>query len=131
MKEEIFFKKLSLVKECSTTKKSGDSIIKNFDFLKRFGTRFDLYIDLLNEEIVTLEVEKEWEEFPYLSWKCRKRFVLQVWKNHYQNLNKVWKMKRQKKSDAENQEEKGLKIWTQDQMLSRLAIFFSSIKSSK
>ena len=59
MKEEIFFKKLSLVKECSTTKKSGDSIIKNFDFLKRFGTRFVLYIDLLNEEIVTLEVEKE------------------------------------------------------------------------
>ena len=40
-------------------------------------------------------------------------------------------MKRQKKSDEENQEEKGLKILTQDQMLSRLAIFFSSIKSSK
>ena len=27
----------------------GDPIIKNFDFLKRFGTLYDLLLDLLNE----------------------------------------------------------------------------------
>ena len=39
--------------------KTGNLIIKNFDFLKRFGTLYDLLIDLLSEEISTLEAAKE------------------------------------------------------------------------
>ena len=39
--------------------KTGNLIIKNFDFLKRFGTLYDLLIDLLSEKISTLEAAKE------------------------------------------------------------------------
>ena len=39
------------------------------------------------------------------------------------------KMRRQKKSDEENQEGQGLKILTPDQMLSRLPITLSQLKS--
>ena len=42
--------------------KTGDPIIKNFDFFKRFGTLYDLLIDLLNEKINTLEQKKERKE---------------------------------------------------------------------
>ena len=42
--------------------KTGDSIISNFDFLKRFGTLYDLLLVLLNEKISTLEAPKEQEE---------------------------------------------------------------------
>ena len=42
--------------------KTGDSIINNFDFLKRFGTLYDLLLILLNEKISTLEAPKEQEE---------------------------------------------------------------------
>ena len=42
--------------------KTGNLIIKNFDFLKRFGTLYDLLTDLLSEEISTLEAAKEREE---------------------------------------------------------------------
>ena len=38
--------------------KTGDPIINNFDFLKRFGTLYDLLIDLLNEKVNTLEEKK-------------------------------------------------------------------------
>ena len=42
--------------------KTGNLIIKNFDFLKRFGTLYDLLIDLLNEKVNTLEEKKEQKE---------------------------------------------------------------------
>ena len=38
--------------------KTGDPIIANYDFLKRFGTLHNLLIDLLNEKISTLKVVK-------------------------------------------------------------------------
>ena len=42
--------------------KTGDPIIKNFDFLKRFGTLHELLIDLLNEKVKTFRATKEQEE---------------------------------------------------------------------
>ena len=42
--------------------KAGDLSIKNFDFLKRFGTLYDLLIDLLSEKISTLVAKKKQEE---------------------------------------------------------------------
>ena len=39
--------------------KTGDPIIKNFDFLKRFGTLYDILLDLLNEKISTIKAVKE------------------------------------------------------------------------
>ena len=43
--------------------KTGNLIIDNFDFLKRYVKLYDLLIDLLNEKISTLEVtqEKKWD----------------------------------------------------------------------
>ena len=42
--------------------KTGNPIFKNFDFLERFGTLYDLLIDLLNEKISTLVAAKEQNE---------------------------------------------------------------------
>ena len=42
--------------------KTGNPIIKNFDFLKRFGTLYNLLFDLLNEEISTIKAAKEQNE---------------------------------------------------------------------
>ena len=42
--------------------KTGNFTIKNYDFLKTFGTLYDLLIDLLNEEISTLTAAKEKHE---------------------------------------------------------------------
>ena len=42
--------------------KTGDPIIKNLRFSKRFGTLHDLLIDLLNEEISTYKAVKEQNE---------------------------------------------------------------------
>ena len=42
--------------------KTGNSIIENFDFSKRFGTRHDLLINLINEEISTYKAVKEQNE---------------------------------------------------------------------
>ena len=42
--------------------KTGDLIVKNFDFLKRFGTLYDLLIDLLKETTKTLKAAKERNE---------------------------------------------------------------------
>ena len=39
--------------------KTGNPIIKNYDFLKMFGTFYDLLLDLLNEGISTIEAAKE------------------------------------------------------------------------
>ena len=38
--------------------KTGNPIIDNFDFLKRFGTLNDLLTDLLNRKISTIKVKK-------------------------------------------------------------------------
>ena len=38
---------------------TGDPIIKNFDFLKRFGTLYDMLLDLLNKKISTIKAVKE------------------------------------------------------------------------
>ena len=38
--------------------KTGNPIIGNFDFLKRFGTLNDLLTDLLNRKISTIKVKK-------------------------------------------------------------------------
>ena len=38
--------------------KTGDPIIKNFDFLKRFGTLYNLLLDLLNQKISSIKVAK-------------------------------------------------------------------------
>ena len=38
--------------------KRGNPSIENFDFLKRFGTLYNLVIDLLNEEISINEAEQ-------------------------------------------------------------------------
>ena len=42
--------------------KTGNSIIKNFDFLKRFGTFYDLLIGLCNRETSINKAEKEQNE---------------------------------------------------------------------
>ena len=39
--------------------KAGNPIIKNFDFLKRCGTLYDLLIDLLKGKISVLKATKE------------------------------------------------------------------------
>ena len=63
--------------------KSGSPAIDNYDFLKRFGTLYDLLIDLLNENISLnkateeqLEIIKKIEEL--------KNFVL----SEEENINK-------------------------------------------
>ena len=38
--------------------KTGDRIIKSFNFLQRFGTLYDLLISLLNEEISIKEAKQ-------------------------------------------------------------------------
>ena len=38
--------------------KTGNPIIDNFDFFKRFGTLYDLLTDLLNRKISTIKVKK-------------------------------------------------------------------------
>ena len=54
MKEKIFFKKVArnerMINNNNLFFKTGGPIIKNFDFLKRFGTLYDLLLDLLHEE---------------------------------------------------------------------------------
>ena len=42
--------------------KTGNPITKNFDFLKRLGTLYDLLIDLLNEKITILKATREQNE---------------------------------------------------------------------
>ena len=42
--------------------KAGNPNINNFDFLKQFGTLYDLLIDLLNEKINILRAAKEQNE---------------------------------------------------------------------
>ena len=55
--------------------KTGDPNLKNFDFLKRFGTLHDLYIDLLYEEITTNKAVKEQNEIR-IKLKQPKNFIL-------------------------------------------------------
>ena len=40
-------------------KKTGNPIIDNFNFFKRFGTLYNLLIDLLNEDISTKKAAEE------------------------------------------------------------------------
>ena len=40
----------------------GDPIIKNYDFLKRFGTLHNLFLDLRNKEISTINAAIEQNE---------------------------------------------------------------------
>ena len=42
--------------------KTGNPVINNFDFLKRFGTLYDLLLDLLKEEIDTDKALREKNE---------------------------------------------------------------------
>ena len=42
--------------------KTGNPKINNFDFLKRFGTLYDLLISSFNEEISTFKAAKEQNE---------------------------------------------------------------------
>ena len=44
---------------CNMFFKTENPSIKNFDFLKRFGTLHDLLIDLLNEKFTPFKAAKE------------------------------------------------------------------------
>ena len=55
--------------------KKGDPNLKNFDFLKRFGTFHDLSIDLLYAEITTNKAVKEQNEI-IIKLKQPKNFIL-------------------------------------------------------
>ena len=55
--------------------KTGDPNLKDFDFLKRFGTLHDLSIDLRQEEITTIKAVKEPNEI-IIKLKQLKNFIL-------------------------------------------------------
>ena len=72
--------------------KTGDSIINNFDFLKRFGTLYDLLLILLNEKISTLEAPKEQEEMINEIDELKDLVLLEK-----QNITKKKRIKKKKK----------------------------------
>ena len=119
--------------------KAGNLNLTNFDFLKRFGTLYDLLIDLRNEKISTLTVAKEQIEMINKIEEIKDFILLQgkgiinkntqsIKKAETKTKTKKTKMKRQK-SDEENQKGQGLKILTPDQILSRLTIFLAQLKA--
>ena len=64
--EKILVKKVAKVKRMTNYNnllfKTDNPIIKKFDFFKRFGTFYDLLINLLNKELNTLKATKEQNE---------------------------------------------------------------------
>ena len=62
--------------------KTGDTRIKNFDFLKRFGTLHDFLIDLLNGKSRTFSAVKEQNEM-IIKVEALKKIILrkeETWK---------------------------------------------------
>ena len=85
-KESISLKKLPLMKVWKATrfflKKTGDPIINSFNFLKKFGTLYDLLINFLNKRIITFIAVKEQEEKKGKVNELKFRLVRQKYYKH-------------------------------------------------
>ena len=97
--------------------KTGNPVIKNFDFGKRFGTVHVLLIDLFY-------YRRDSERDVYCTPKD-----LEPRSEFEESIAERIKLRRQKKSDEENQNRQKLQILTADQMLSRLPISLAHSKA--